>query len=128
MRQFQERKKIKKRIYSKPVVIALIIILALLIQATWKIYLKERESAANLAKTENQLNLLKSRSNVLSEDLNKLTTNQGVEGEIRSKYEVAKSGEQVIVIVDKNTATSSAASGNIFERWWRHFLDLFKKK
>ncbi|HZS42726.1 MAG TPA: septum formation initiator family protein [Candidatus Paceibacterota bacterium] len=128
MREFRERKKIKKRIYSKTVVIILAILLALLIEGTWKVFQKERESAANLWRVNNQLSELQARNTALSDDVAALQTDQGIESEIRSKYQVAKSGEQVIVIVDKDNTASSTPPGNFLVRWWDNFLSLFKRK
>ncbi len=127
MREFQERKRLKRLIYSKPVLIFLFILLVLVIDGTWKIYQKERESRANLARVENQLTTLKERSGNLSSDVTRLKTEQGMEEEIRSKYEVSKPGEQLLVIVDKDAAATTSPPQNLWEHWWSSFTNLFKR-
>jgi cell division protein FtsB len=123
MREFQQKRRIKRRIYSTPVIIILIFV----IDGTWKVYQKDRESKANLARAQNELTSLNTRDATLTSDIARLKTNQGVEDEIRSKYEVSKPGEQVLVIVDKDSSTTSTSTGNVIEQWWSKFLSLFKR-
>lgn len=131
MREIRERRlkhrRLLKRLYSKTTAIILIIILLLLIDGTWKVFQKERASRSNLNRAQNQLASLNQRHDALSEDISHLKTSQGIENEIRSKYEVAKPGEQVLIIVDKNGATSTDDSGGVLKRWWEKFTGLFKR-
>jgi cell division protein FtsB len=124
MREFQARRQLKKRIYSIPVLILLLIFLILVIDGTWKVFQKERESQTNLNRVKSQLGSLNQRNLALSNDINRLKTTQGVEDEIRSKYEVSKNGEGVVVIVDKDTNATTSSSTISF---WQKFLNLFKR-
>ena len=127
MREFQQRKRLKRRIYSIPALILLLIFLGLVIDGTWKVFQKERESRANLTRVQSQLATLQERNGTLSADVARLKTEQGTEEEIRSKYEVSKPGEEVLVIVDKDAAATTSPPQNVFQRWWSGFLDLFKR-
>ena len=128
MREFQEKKKIKRRIYSKTTVIILIIVLLLFAQGTWRIYLKEKESRQNLERVESQLSTLTERKDTLTAQIERLNTEQGKEDEIRSKFQVSKPGEQVLVIVDKDSTPTTTPKVGVWSSIWSKILGIFGKK
>lgn len=114
-------------IYSRPVLIVLLLILAWVLYGTWGIFQKERGSRANLVRVQNQLATLEARNRELSVDVARLSTEQGKEEEIRSKYEVSKPGEQLLVIVDKSTTATTSPRQSGFGRLWSNFTSIFKR-
>ena len=114
-------------IYSKPVLVILLIILLWVIYGTWGVFQKERESRANLLRVQNQLANLQERSSELSADVARLNTVQGKEEEIRSKYEVAKPGEELLVIVDKDGAETSSPPQTGWQRFWSDVTHIFRR-
>ncbi|MBX4198610.1 septum formation initiator family protein [Candidatus Parcubacteria bacterium] len=124
MREFQEKKRFKRILYSKGTIFVLVIAIVFFSRATWGVYKKEQESAANALQAENSLKRLEDRQKVLNDELTKLQTEEGVEEEIRSKYGVSKPGERVLIIVDDQKATTSLEVPK--KGLWQKFKGLFK--
>ncbi|MCC2630698.1 MAG: protein of unknown function with transrane region [Candidatus Paceibacter sp.] len=124
MREFQAKKRFRKIVYSKAIVAGMIVMLAFMIHATWKVFQKEKESAANVVDASRQLEKLETRQELLDSEIARLSTDEGVEEEIRSKFSVMKPGEHLIVIVDKKGSTTVEVQPQ--ESWWGKFKNLFK--
>ncbi len=107
MLEFQEKRKIKKLIYSKITLVILIILIIFMLKTVWGVYQKERLTKENLTKTNNNLSTLLVREKMLSSGIDKLKTDNGIEQEIREKYGLVKPGEEVIILVDRDEGTSS---------------------
>ncbi len=100
MFDFYEKRKIKQRLYSWPVLILLVVITSFLLNGVWGVFLKERQTYINKHQRLSYLSGLEVRKNALENEINRLNSERGVEEEIRKKYEVAKEGEKVIVIIE----------------------------
>jgi len=99
MLEFYEKRKIKRALYSTPCLIVLgFVILALAIPA-WGAYQKTSQTHEIRLAIAHQLRDLQERETSLQEEIDRLATDRGVEEEIRQKFEVGRSGEQMIVIV-----------------------------
>jgi len=126
MRQFQNKKKIRSRVYSGFSVSILIILVLFLAKGVFNIYQKEAESEKVKQSSLKNLNDLKDRQEKLNSEISNLNTTSGMEAEIRSKFSVVKQGEQVIVIVPADVSTSTLEKEqNIFEKMWNKFLSFF---
>jgi len=123
MREFQHKRQYKKFLYSKFTVFCLIIITLFSARAVWKVYTKEQESAANVVRAEGQLKRLKDRQELLESEIERLKTSEGQEEEIRSKYNVSRPGEQLLIIVNDDTPTTTPEKS---ESWWDKFIGIFK--
>lgn len=127
MSDFKNKKKIKKLIYSK---ISLLIALAIVVfmsMSTYNIYKKYRESYENKKSAMGELKSLEQRNKELSSRIERLNTNRGLEEEIRKKFNVAKEGEGVVVIVPKSGTSSDGNSENKETLWGklRDILEIF---
>lgn len=101
MRDFQRKRKIRKVLYSKGVLFLLLLLLLFIGKATWNLYAKERESRANLTRVEAELQNLNLREARLRGDIARLEGPEGIETEIREQFQVAKPGERMVVLVNK---------------------------
>lgn len=101
MREFQNRQKARKRMYSLPVVAALVVLLLLVINGTWGAFQKTRISKAALVESQENYELLKKKERRIQEDIDHMKTESGIEEEIRVQFNAAREGEQTIVIVDE---------------------------
>jgi cell division protein FtsB len=127
MLEFQEKRKIKRLIYSKLTLVVLIIIIALLLNAVWGVYQKQSLAKDNLNKTAAVFEGLQAREKMLSSEIESLKTEVGVEAEIREKYGLVKPGEEVIVVVDKETDSgSSTPASTDSSGFWQDVLNLFR--
>ncbi len=109
MFEFNRKKTYKKFIYSPLALLLLFLILLVFIRAVFDVYKKERVSDQYLKKEQEQLASMTSRQKELSQSVDYLKTDKGVEVELRSKFRVVREGESVAVIVD-NDASSSRIS------------------
>ncbi|MBA3550684.1 septum formation initiator family protein [Patescibacteria group bacterium] len=123
MREFQEKKKFKKILYSKGMVITLLILIIFFARATYGVYQKQEESSANTFRAAGELKRLVDRQTLLDSELARLSTDEGIEEEIRAKYGVSKPGEEVLIIVDPDKATTTEILEE--ESLWGKFKNLF---
>lgn len=121
MQEFQQKKKIRRILYSPIVLIILAIILIILIKGVWSVYNKERLSSENLEQERTELAKLENREKSLASSFDYLKTDQGIESEIRTKFRAVKEGEKVAVIVDEKTPTSSATTTQKHGFWYNLF-------
>lgn len=100
MKDFQQRKKIRKVLYSRNVIIVLSIITILLVRGAFGVMQKNIESKKNVVQLDAQLAEARAKNEELSKNIAILSTEEGIESEIRQKFSVSKDGEQVAVIID----------------------------
>ncbi|MBX4210641.1 septum formation initiator family protein [Candidatus Parcubacteria bacterium] len=119
MLEFKQKQQFKRRLYSRSVLIVLVIIGLFFGQATWGIYKKKHDSELKADQAIAELKALKERQKELSLDVQKLNTDRGVEEEIRDKFSVTKPNEHMVVIVDnKNTALPPLPKQSFFQKIW----------
>lgn len=99
---FQERKKLRKILYSK---VSLLILFGLLFVAgrgVWRIQEKVSVARAERDLAERSFADMQSRTEELQASLARLKSERGIEEEIRQKFTVALPGEEVVVVVDES--------------------------
>lgn len=125
MFNYQQKKQIRKVIYSKITLLILFIFIIILSKACYGIYQKQKISEQNLKIVEEEYYSLSSRKDVLESEIDKLKTEDGVEREIRSKFNVSKPGEIVVKIVDDNKNISYDDS-NKEKSFWDRIINIFR--
>jgi len=88
------------------------------------LYGKEQEAAVHRANAVREFQNIEERENILTTDLAVLNTERGKEALIRNTFDVAKPGEEVIIVLDALPATTTE---EVVERgfvFW--FLSLFE--
>ena len=86
--------------YAKPTILMILVIFLLIVHGAWGMYQKSQTAKEKRDKAQAHLHELKSREKELSDDIIDLSTDRGIEGEIRDRFMVAKPGESFIVVVD----------------------------
>ncbi len=71
---------------------------------------------------------LEERRKNLTEKVNELNTNEGLEKEIRSKFDVVRPGENVILVVDKEIPAPVEDEPSVIKKLWNGVVGVFKKK
>lgn len=117
MLEFQEKRKIRRILYSRPSVIFLCILVLLLMRSVWSVYQKNAESGAKADIAALELAALRERKDELAGALFQIGTERGLEEEIRRKFQVAKPGESVVVIVDE--ASKKIEVQEQEKAWWQ---------
>jgi cell division protein FtsB len=123
MREFQEKGKYKRILYSKIVVIILAVLILFFAKATYGVYKKQLESKANALQAISELQKLQDREKLLNSELTRLSTHEGVEEEIRAKYGVSKPGEEMIIIVDNSKPTTTSTIEK--KGFWNSIKNIF---
>ncbi len=100
MREFSQKRKIKRILYSPLVLIILFIILFFIAKGSLGVYKKYSLSKDRLETSQGELGVLEDKKDNIVNKIDRLQTETGIEKEIRSKFSVAREGEKVIVIVD----------------------------
>jgi len=116
-----------RRLYSKPALIGLAILIVLTAKGTWGVYQKEIESRKNVAMVMSELESLEKRKAFLDAETEKLNSLEGKEEIIRQKYQVSKDGESVLVVVDKPLpVVDDEGDKNFFSKMWHSVSGIFK--
>ena len=122
MLRFHERKTLKGILYAKPVMLALLLPIGFLSYAAWNAYETARETTERREELTEELAALTSQAAALEEDIAELEDPRGIEAALRQQYDVAKEGEEVIVLI----AEAGASEEELIEpqeeaqerSWW----------
>lgn len=104
------------------------VLLALCVGLSFSVYDRyviEQEVSSRLSEREAEREEIVSRKNSLEEKVKYLSGESGVEAEIRKHFDVAKAGEQVVVLVESDRdkqATSSKNSAEPSRSFWSWLL------
>ncbi|MEI6057369.1 MAG: septum formation initiator family protein [bacterium] len=124
MLEFQQKRKLRKILYSPISLIALAVVAVVLVRGAWNVYEKESASRNYLDQARTELTKVTATQQDLAASVAALQTQQGVEADIRHKFRVVKPGEQIAVIVDNSASDSTpvATSTSGFWAWVTHFF------
>lgn len=129
MKELQERRKLRRFIYSKVTVFILLIAVLFMARAVWNVYQKNRVANFHFAQSQDRLEELYLQKNNIESTVNRLSSPRGIEGEIRRTMPVVKDGERVIMIIDRQAETTSLdSSEEEYGRggWWAKLVNLFR--
>ncbi len=103
-------------------VLLLFVILIFAVRSAWGMYQRFANASEGHEAATRELEALKEREGEVKASVANLSSERGVEAEIRERYGVGKPGEGKIEIVrdpDSDTANGAGQSGNIFIRIFR---------
>lgn len=125
MLEFKEKKKVRRMIYSMPVLFLLAAVFLLSVEGLWNIYGKYTEASQKASEATVDLERLRDKEAELEKKVAFLKTDRGKEEEIRKKFMVGKEGEGVILVVDQGVSTTPPAPVPEPSAWAR-FLNFFR--
>jgi cell division protein FtsB len=111
MFDFHEKRKIRGFLYSKGVIFAMFLLASLLSISVYNRYTVASEMQEKLYEKKTELEELKQRAGVLESKVKYLENERGVEEELRNRFDVARDGEQVIILLDPRN--DSAEQGRV---------------
>ncbi len=117
MKELQKKHVFRSKIYSLPVLFALFVVAVLSFRGAYSMIEKERGSLAQAKELSAEYEKLKVREAELSLEFERLKTMPGIEEEIKSKFNVAKVGEMVAVIVDDEDNEPTTTPEKL--PWWK---------
>ncbi len=106
MRRFEQRRDPTLLLWRRIWAVVLLIILAIGIRGMWGVYQKQEESRQLRIEAEAKLIDLRDREAKLRDDISDLSTDRGVEQQLRERYNYVKEDEGAIVIVEPQTQDS----------------------
>lgn len=113
--------KIQRIVLSLPFLILMTVLVVLVAVSALKMYQTSRGTQETVNQLEEEREELTIREQQLMNTTANLSTQRGIEEEIREKFSVVKEGERVIVLVDDpEVSATSTANG---QSWWRSVLD-----
>ena len=95
---FLKRNQLTDWLHSWPMTVVLAVIVVLLATSAYERYVVEKTMRERRASIEAEYQALAARHQQLSDRIEYLTGDRGVEEEIRQQFDVAKPGEQVVIL------------------------------
>lgn len=124
MLRFQEKKSFKRYVYSPVSLILVGIVILIVMHAVYGVYRKAQSAGVFLGEANAKLAEMKEREMYFSNEIERLNSDLGIEEEIRKKFQVAKEGEKVIVIVDEEKNNEVPVAG-LKTTIWQKLLGIF---
>ncbi len=111
-----KKRKVKKILFSFPVILMLGILSALSVKGVFSAYAMYSVQDEKRSSAMAELNNLKSRETLLSEENAWLQTERGKEQLFREQYMVAKSDENVMIVVSDTVDTTQSVTKEVEQR------------
>lgn len=124
MLNFHEKRKWRNIVYSRPVLAVLGFLILLFSFSVFGAYQKERDTNENKEQREEILTDMEERESMLREEIDRLSTEKGIEEEIRSKFEVSRDGEGIIIIVEPRGGEEPVQKIEK-KSFWESFFSIF---
>lgn len=120
MREFERKKKVRSILVSPLALGVLAVLSVFLWRSVWNLYQKDRQAREDLAGTDAELARLESQQAGLANAIAEMKTESGLDKEIRDKFQVAKKGEEMVVIVGGTSTVPAAPPPS--ESFWQKLL------
>jgi len=119
--KFGKQNNYKEYIYSKPVIALLLLVVSLLSMSVYERFGIERDMANRKSVSETELEKLSDRKVQLETRVEYLEGERGIEEEIRKNFDVAKEGEQVIILTgtEDELVIPSDTDDEIISPWYQ---------
>jgi cell division protein FtsB len=124
MKEFRERNKWRAALYSRFSLFAVVVLSLFMMNVVYRVFIRERASAEDSRRLTTKLAQIEQHTADLEANISTLQTPDGIEREIRNKFNVVKSGEEVVLLLG-NTATSATTTEPEAKSWWERAKEVF---
>tara|TARA_Y100000031_G_scaffold155630_1_gene206993 strand:- start:1660 stop:2049 length:390 start_codon:yes stop_codon:yes gene_type:complete len=121
MRDFKRRKLVKSILYSPLTASLLLLAVFFVLHTVWNIFTTYQQTKQNYEIVREEYAELVDRKENIEERVGQLSTEQGVEAEIRNKFGFIKEGEEVIIIAEPPVGFEN----NVIEDSSKNTLNMF---
>ncbi|USN87619.1 MAG: septum formation initiator family protein [Candidatus Nomurabacteria bacterium] len=126
MFDFHQKRKFRTVLNSRVTQVFIFLAAILILWSAYDRYLIAKEMSEKRLAVEKELSDLKDRKDNLEKEVEYLSSERGIEAEMRRQFDVAREGEQVVIIMDDDTATtvrplSSTSTDQDNNRPWYKF-------
>ncbi|MFZ2555273.1 MAG: hypothetical protein WAZ27_01575 [Minisyncoccia bacterium] len=120
MYRFEQRRDPTRILWNRLGAVLLLVVLAIALRGVWGVYKKAQESRVIREEAEATLGDLQVREAELRGEISVLSTDRGVEQELRERYDLAKADEGVVVIVEPPAPPPEPRPTNLqlFRSWF----------
>ena len=128
VRDFQERKKVERILFSWPILMILVGLLVIALWGLYNIWQSKRALDQEIARLEQEIAKAEATRKQYETTFEALETLEGVDREARARFNLKKPGEEVVLFVD-DVPKSSAPTGrvaSIFSAITNWFKNLFR--
>ena len=121
MRDFKKRKLVRSIVYSPLTASILLLAVFFALHAVWNIFTTYRYTKQNYEIVREEYTELTERKENIEKRVGQLSTEKGVETEIRNKFGFVKKGEKVVIIAESPVGFGD----NVIEDSSQGTLDIF---
>jgi cell division protein FtsB len=126
MLDVHQKRKLRSVLYNRITLGVLLVLVLFFIHSTWVVYQKKETTEKLKTLSFQQTQELLARDKELQAQIERINTAAGVEAEIRSKFNVVKPEENMVIIVENSdTGVSSATTSS--PSLWKKILNFFFK-
>lgn len=124
MKELQAKRFIKKLFNSKAFSVSLFVIFCFLLNSVYGVYKKDKMARINTEDSRRNYASLETKKKELEKEISRLSSESGIEEEIRRRLQLLKSGERVLVIVDNEEKKEEEIliKKKWYEEMWEEFL------
>lgn len=119
MKHFEDKRQVMSKVYSRLTVCILVLVVMFMGNGVYNIFVKQRESARVRLEAEKKLEGVRDQKDNLVYEMDKLSSDTGVEEKIRTKFNFVRPGEHVVVIVRETPTTTATTSPGFFTSLWQ---------
>ncbi len=122
MFDFHQKRKLKTVFGSRVTQGVILVVAFFILLSAYNRYLIAREMAERRAMVESEISTLEERREILETQVQYLSNERGIESEMRRQFDIAREGEQVVIILeDENAEVQATTTANQKERPWYRF-------
>ena len=122
MNDFKKKNRFRKKLYSKPVLILLCILLLFLVKGVWDVRTKAKIGEEKMIQSKTELDGLNIKKEDSERQLERVRSPLGREEELRQKYNVAKPDETIVVIVEPDEPDEPVENEPESDGFWSKLL------
>lgn len=122
MFSFEQKRKLRSVLDTWWLWALLFLVAAALVVGAYDRYVIARDMAERRIEVEQELLEIERRRSELETEVQYLTNERGIEAEMRRQFDIARPGEQVVIILDDDPATTTLTTvEELPKRPWYHF-------
>lgn len=107
MFSFQQKRQLRKLLSSRLVHLVLLLVCLAVAWSAYGRYTITRNVVQEKLRAEAEVIELEARKKELEERVNYITNERGIEAEMRRQFDIAREGEQVVIIIDTPPSTKA---------------------
>ena len=125
MRLPRHAHRVKRILYAPITIIVLAIVFVFLARAVFNSYRSEVRNRETLETIQAETDELANREAFLTNEIDRLQTDRGMEEALRNKFPVVKEGEHMVIIVEPDEDVAPSRSSET-KGFWNKLRDLFR--